>query len=56
MNPVLYPNKWVFNDIVNGLNTGCSAQGFHADKDWDPVTGLGTPDFERLMELYMRMP
>lgn len=56
VNPVFYENEWAFNDVVEGFNYGCEVEAFYADKGWDPVTGLGTPDFEKLLELYMRLP
>ncbi|KAH9174032.1 tripeptidyl peptidase I, isoform CRA_e [Lactarius sanguifluus] len=34
------------NDITSGSNPGCGTDGFSALPGWDPVTGLGTPDFE----------
>ncbi|KAF8266398.1 peptidase S8/S53 domain-containing protein [Lactarius quietus] len=36
------------NDITSGNNPGCNTEGFTAIVGWDPVTGLGTPDFENL--------
>ena len=30
MNPVLYANPWILNDITNGTNKGCGTLGFHA--------------------------
>ncbi|KAF8269942.1 peptidase S8/S53 domain-containing protein [Lactarius quietus] len=36
------------NDVKSGHNQGCGTEGFTATVGWDPVTGLGTPDFERL--------
>ncbi|KAH9077523.1 subtilisin-like protein [Lactarius deliciosus] len=49
-------NPWLYggglsglNDIVSGSNPGCDTDGFSAVVGWDPVTGLGTPDFLRLM-------
>lgn len=52
INPLLY-SQWStgFNDIVAGRNPGCGTTGFSAGKGWDPVTGLGTPDFLKLKEL-----
>ncbi|KAH8983961.1 subtilisin-like protein [Lactarius hatsudake] len=50
LNPWLYgggPNG--LNDIVSGSNPGCNTDGFSAVVGWDPVAGLGTPDFMRLM-------
>lgn len=48
MNPLLYKNAAALNDIVGGSNPGCSSDGFTAVEGWDPVTGLGTPNFEKL--------
>lgn len=56
INPTLYANPWVFNDIVNGSNPGCGTQGFSAVEGWDPITGLGTPQYPKLLELFMSMP
>jgi tripeptidyl-peptidase-1 len=56
INPTLYENTWVFNDIVNGSNPGCSGPGFAAVGGWDPVTGLGTPKFPMLLELFLSLP
>ncbi|KAH8978989.1 subtilisin-like protein [Lactarius hatsudake] len=55
--PVLgFLNPWLygaasqgFNDITSGSNPGCGTDGFSAVPGWDPVTGLGTPDFQRLL-------
>ncbi|KAH9053813.1 peptidase S8/S53 domain-containing protein [Lactarius vividus] len=54
--PLGFLNPWLYggglnglNDIVSGSNPGCSTNGFSAIVGWDPVTGLGTPDFLRLM-------
>ena len=41
MNPALYSNSGMFNDIVNGTNSDCGTHGFSAVPGWDPVTGLG---------------
>jgi len=50
LNPLLYQNPGVFTDIVSGTNPGCGTAGFDAGltPGWDPVTGLGTPDFVKL--------
>ncbi|KAH9175626.1 subtilisin-like protein [Lactarius sanguifluus] len=37
------------NDIISGSNPGCGTDGFSAAVGWDPVTGLGTPDFLDLL-------
>ncbi|RDB15869.1 putative tripeptidyl-peptidase SED2 [Hypsizygus marmoreus] len=49
VNPLIYSTASTgFNDIVSGSNPGCGTTGFTAGKGWDPVTGLGTPDFLKL--------
>lgn len=60
LNPWLYSLKQRgFTDIVDGGSVGCDeptgAQvpyaGWNATPGWDPVTGLGTPYYETLLEL-----
>ncbi|KAH9083691.1 peptidase S8/S53 domain-containing protein [Lactarius deliciosus] len=42
------------NDITSGSNPGCDTDGFSAVPGWDSVlTGLGTPDFEKLQNIFM---
>ncbi|KAF7888155.1 uncharacterized protein EAF02_002696 [Botrytis sinoallii] len=56
VNPVLYANPGVLNDITSGGNQGCGTAGFTAVEGWDPVTGLGTPNYPKLLELYLSLP
>lgn len=59
INPLLYKiaasNPNAFQDITLGDNIctedGCSpgCTGFVATKGWDPVTGLGTPNYQNLL-------
>ncbi|THU85269.1 subtilisin-like protein [Dendrothele bispora CBS 962.96] len=49
LNPFLYSNSHIFHDITIGNNPGCNTPGFNATQGWDPITGLGTPDFEKLL-------
>jgi tripeptidyl-peptidase I len=56
MNPVLYKNPQILNDITNGTNVGCGVTGFTAVKGWDPVTGLGTPNFPKMLEFFKSLP
>ncbi|KAF5384574.1 hypothetical protein D9757_007503 [Collybiopsis confluens] len=51
LNPLLYANPSALNDITSGSNPGCGSKGFPATSGWDPVTGLGTPDFVRLKSI-----
>lgn len=56
INPALYANPWVLNDITSGMNPGCGTVGFEAVEGWDPVTGLGSPNYPKMLELFMRLP
>ncbi|KAJ7242886.1 family S53 protease [Mycena haematopus] len=49
LNPFLYANPGMFNDVTLGHNTGCNTNGFPAKTGWDPVTGLGTPNFAAIL-------
>ncbi|KAF5388188.1 hypothetical protein D9615_000691 [Tricholomella constricta] len=52
LNPLIYSKAAAgFNDITIGHNSGCGTTGFNATKGWDPVTGLGTPNFAKLRKL-----
>jgi len=56
INPVLYSNPSILNDITNGTNPGCGTIGFSAVKGWDPVTGLGTPNYPKMLKFFMSLP
>ena len=59
VNPLLYKmyatNPQTFNDVVMGDNicteSGCakSCKGYLTAKGWDPVTGLGTPNYPSML-------
>ncbi|KAI0713828.1 family S53 protease [Earliella scabrosa] len=50
LNPFLYSSgASALNDVTTGSNPGCGTNGFPAKAGWDPVTGLGTPDFNKLL-------
>lgn len=52
LNPWLYKQGYnALNDILSGSSSGCNTTGFDAIRGWDPVTGLGTPDFLKLQQL-----
>ncbi|KAI5306817.1 hypothetical protein KEM56_006974 [Ascosphaera pollenicola] len=53
VNPILYANPDAFNDVTVGNNSGCGTPGFEAAKGWDPVTGLGTPNYQKLLEVFL---
>ncbi|KAH9038522.1 subtilisin-like protein [Lactarius pseudohatsudake] len=55
--PLGFLNPWLYGrgfqgltDITEGSNPGCNLDGFSAIAGWDPVTGLGTPHFHRMLE------
>jgi len=48
LNPLFYQNPTMFTDITAGNNPGCGTDGFTATTGWDPITGLGTPNFEKM--------
>jgi tripeptidyl-peptidase-1 len=66
LNPWIYDVGYQgLNDIVDGGSTGCTGRSIYsglasakvpyaswnATEAWDPVTGYGTPDFEKLLRL-----
>lgn len=59
LNPWLYANEHAFTDIVEGDNFigrgDRLAFGFNCTVGWDPVTGLGTPVFNRMLDAAMTM-
>lgn len=56
LNPTFYANPQAFNDITIGNNPGCGTGGFNATPGWDPVTGLGTLNFEKLKKVFLKLP
>ena len=54
--PILYAHPEVLNDIANGSNPNRGSEGFQAVEGWDPVTGLGTPNFPKMKELFLSLP
>ncbi|KAI1879118.1 hypothetical protein JX265_003295 [Neoarthrinium moseri] len=53
--PTLYSHPEVFTDVTKGSNPGCNSTGFLAAKGWDPVTGLGTPIFPKLVDVLLSL-
>ncbi|KAJ4360821.1 Tripeptidyl-peptidase sed2 [Didymosphaeria variabile] len=65
LNPWLYQSASGFTDITQGGSRGCTGRSIYsglpapyvpnaswnATEGWDPVTGLGTPDFGKLLKL-----
>jgi len=59
LNPFLYGTAAsALNDITSGSNQGCGFEdaGFSAVKGWDPVTGLGTPNYAALAKAVLSLP
>lgn len=56
LNPLLYSDlASTFTDIVKGSNPGCDTKGFPAKPGWDPVTGLGTPNYDNMAEVVHKL-
>lgn len=54
LNPFIYQNPQAFNDVTEGKITGATGvKGFTAVEGWDAATGMGTPNFPKLMEAAM---
>ena len=58
LNPFVYKNADAFFDVVKGINaigrgTGPLGYGFNCTKGWDPATGVGTPNFGKLLAAAM---
>lgn len=49
LNNFLYQNADALNDITQGNNKHSCCPGFQCTTGWDAVTGLGTPDFQKLL-------
>ncbi|KAK3311977.1 tripeptidyl-peptidase [Apodospora peruviana] len=56
LNPWLYNNTDLFTDVTTGYGSGCtsnrelrSGARWNATAGWDPVTGLGTPKFDKML-------
>jgi tripeptidyl-peptidase-1 len=49
LNPWLYQNMDALNDVTKGSNPGCSTQGFPAAVGWDPASGIGTPNYSKMV-------
>jgi tripeptidyl-peptidase-1 len=70
LNPFLYSLNSGLKDIVHGGSTGCTGTSrtsrlpttfvpyasWNATKGWDPVTGLGTPEFDKLLQAALSLP
>merc|ERR1712187_2589 len=63
VNALFYKNPKAFTDITVGTNgvkddSGHGADpeaGWHCEEGWDAVTGLGTPDFSKLLTIVQEL-
>ncbi|KAJ7883615.1 hypothetical protein B0H13DRAFT_1890321 [Mycena leptocephala] len=54
LNPLIYANPDVFNDLKTGSNTlQCNVPGFNSG--WDPVSGFGSPSHPKLKEVSSKL-
>lgn len=54
LNPFIYQNPQAFKDVTLGKVDGASGVvGFSAVEGWDAATGMGTPNFPKMMEASM---
>lgn len=59
INPFLYKASaysQAYYDVTAGNNYDSCCPGFNAYKGWDPITGLGTPNFDFLTSLVKQLP
>lgn len=65
-NPALYKNPSMFTDVVSGDQSkggpngdgqpsACGNKGFSAVSGWDPVTGLGTPNYPAMLQYFLNL-
>ena len=60
LNPWLYANPTILTDIVKGNNAIGRGKfdlpyGYNCTKGYDPVSGLGTPDYEKMLQSAMKL-
>ena len=49
INPWLYQNPSILTDITIGNNDHTCCKGWQCSAGWDPVTGLGTPNYQPML-------
>ena len=50
LNPWIYKNAAAFNDVTQGTNNDGQANGFTAVAGWDAATGVGTPNYTKMLK------
>ena len=57
LNPFIYSQSAEFNDILKGASNGCDDEnGWPAATGWDAVTGVGTPNYKKLVAAALALP
>merc|ERR1711935_11880 len=58
LNPFIYKNIGLWNDITAGNNNGCNfgGNGWPASAGWDAATGVGTPNYAKLVGAALATP
>ncbi|KAH0421987.1 hypothetical protein CcaCcLH18_13096 [Colletotrichum camelliae] len=57
INPALYANPSMLNDITTGSNLGCGVDpAFQAAEGWDAATGLGSANYIRMRDYFISLP
>jgi len=61
LNPWIYSNQEAFTDVTKGSNMIGRGEfslpyGYNCTKGWDPVTGVGTPDFRKMLAAALKKP
>jgi len=63
LNPVLYSLPLLKSKAIRDVKTGWNGaeacgvdRAFPAGQGWDAVTGLGTPDYGELLDVFLRLP
>merc|ERR1712137_1138025 len=55
LNQWIYQNPSMFTDITAGSNDYKCCEGFTATTGWDPVTGMGTPIYPKMLQSAMAL-